>query len=153
MAWLPWKRSRESGTDHPLSLFRREMHRLMDDVFGGSRLVPWSSDWLGGPSLDVRETEAEVVVDLEAPGLKPDEIDVSLSNSTLTIRGERKEENDQDRGDYHVRERSYGSFCRSVRLPTEVESDKVTSQYRDGVLTVTLPKSEQAKPKKIEVAT
>jgi HSP20 family protein len=85
--------------------------------------------------------------------MKPEELDVSLSDSTLTVRGERGQEKQQKREEYHVRERTHGSFTRSVRLPAPVDSEKVTSQFKDGVLTIALPKSEQARPKKITITT
>jgi HSP20 family protein len=101
--------------------------------------------------VDVRETETEVVVEAEVPGLKADELDVSVSNGTLTIRGERKSEREEKEGDYHMTERSHGSFSRVVSLPAAVKADGAAAKHENGIVTITLPKTEHAKPKKIEV--
>ena len=153
MAWLPWRRTSEPEAGHPLTGFRREMQRTMDDFFRGWWAAPWTEGSAWAPALDVRETESEIVVELEAAGMKPEELDVSLTDGTLTVRGERKSEREEKEESYHLRERSYGSFCRAVSLPSGVDADKVSSKFENGILTITLPKSEQAKPKKIEVKT
>jgi HSP20 family protein len=126
------------------------MQRMFEDVFG---MVPWSSESAWAPAVDVQETESEVLVDVEAPGMKPAELDISLTDSTLTVRGEKKGEREEKKGDYQIRERSYGSFVRSVRLPADVDSDNASSKYEDGVLKITLPKSEKSKPKKVAIST
>jgi HSP20 family protein len=151
MAWLPWRRRGEPEADYPLARFRREIQRMADDFYRGWWAAPWTEGSVWAPALDVRETESEIVVELEAAGMKPEELDVSLTNGTLTIRGERKSEREEKEESYHLRERSYGSFCRTVSLPSGVDAEKASSRFENGVLAITLPKSEQARPMKIEV--
>ncbi|RLB07000.1 MAG: Hsp20/alpha crystallin family protein [Deltaproteobacteria bacterium] len=143
MALIPWRPFRELDT------LRREMDRLWDRFFSERPL-----EWLGGqwtPSLDVSETKDKVVVKAEIPGIDPKDIDVSLSNGVLTIKGEKKQEREEKDENYHLVERSYGSFSRAVRLPAEVQEDKVKASYKDGVLKITLPKTERAKEKEIKI--
>jgi HSP20 family protein len=127
------------------------MQRMMDEFFRGWWTSPWAGEIASAPALDVREMETEVVVEAEVPGLKPDELDLSISDGTLSIKGERKSERDEKEGDYHLTERSFGSFSRVVALPAAVDADKAAAKYENGVVTITLPKTEQAKPKKVEV--
>ena len=105
------------------------------------------------PSLDVSETPSTVGVRMDVPGMNSEEIDIRLANGVLTISGERKEEMEEKGRTFHRVERSYGSFSRSITLPAAVAEDKVEAQYNDGVLTVTLQKTEEAKARKIEVKT
>ena len=101
------------------------------------------------PTFDVSETEKELIVKAEVPGMDKKDIHINLSDGLLTIKGEKKQEKKNE--NYHSVERRYGMFSRTIRLPFEVEADKVDATYKDGVLKVTLPKSEAAKPKKIEI--
>ena len=87
----------------------------------------------------------------EVPGMDPKDIDISLSDGLLTIKGEKKQEREEKEENYHLVERSYGAFTRSIRLPKEVQSDKISASYKNGVLKVTLPKSEEAKKKEIKI--
>ena len=103
------------------------------------------------PALDVHEDKDNFVVRTELPGLKRDDIDVSLQDGALIISGERKAETVQEGVEVHRRERYYGKFQRALSLPEPVAADKIKAEYQDGVLTVTLPKTEAAKPKKIDV--
>jgi HSP20 family protein len=105
------------------------------------------------PSLDISETPNTIEVRMDLPGIKADEIDIQLSNSVLTISGERKEEKEEKDKSFHRIERRCGSFSRSVTLPAAVAEDKVDAQYHDGVLTVALQKTEEAKSRKIKVKT
>jgi HSP20 family protein len=108
----------------------------------------------GGPdslSVDMWETDDNVVVRTSIPGIKADEIDVSVTGDTLTIRAETKEEEEVKRENYLRRERRYGSVCRSVTLPGGLETEKAEADYEDGVLTLTFPKAEEIKPKSIKV--
>jgi HSP20 family protein len=139
----PWKPFRE------LSTLRQEMDKLWNRFFEWPTMEPFKGEW--APPLDVSETKENVVVKAEIPGVDPKEIDISLSDGFLTVRGERKQEKEEKEEDYFVVERSYGSFSRSVRLPHEVKSDKIKANYKDGVLKITLPKSEEAKKKEVRI--
>jgi HSP20 family protein len=129
---------------------RREMDRLWDSFFEGrpARRLE-EGEWY--PSLDVAETKNDVVVKAEVPGMDPKDIDISLSNGALTIKGEKKQEREEKEENYHLIERSYGAFTRSVQLPCEVKTDKINASYKNGVLKVTLPKAEEAKTKEIKI--
>jgi HSP20 family protein len=144
MAWKPFRE---------VSRLRREMDRLWDDFFGPGRraLRPLAEEWV--PAMDLSETADKVVVKAEVPGMEPKDIDISLSGDLLTIRGEKKSEREEKKENYHLVERSYGSFSRSVRLPAAVNADKIEARYEKGVLTITCPKKEKVKPKAIEVKT
>jgi HSP20 family protein len=106
---------------------------------------PWS------PAVDIFETENELVLRADLPDVKLENIDVRVENETLTIKGERRFEQKEDTKGFHRIERSYGNFVRSFSVPATVETDKVGASYKDGVLTVTLPKKEAAKPRQVKV--
>ena len=126
--------------------FRSEIDKFFEGFGdGGSVRNAWS------PAMDVSETENEILVNADLPGLSKDQIKVSLEYNVLTIKGEKRQESDNKDKQFHRSERSYGSFTRSFRLPSEVVAGKISAFYKDGVLTLTLPKSEDAKPKEIEV--
>jgi HSP20 family protein len=127
---------------------RREMDRLWDSFLEGGSMRK-AGEWL--PSIDVSETKSDLVIKAELPGMDPKEIDISMNNGLLTIKGEKKHEREEKDENYHLVERSYGSFTRSVRLPKEVQGDKITASFKNGVLRVTLPKSEEAKKKEIKI--
>jgi len=103
------------------------------------------------PAFDVSETENALIVRAEIPGMDKKDIDIHLTDGLLTIKGEKRHEREDKEKNYHRIERSYGAFSRTMRLPFDVEIDKVDATYKDGVLKVTLPKSERARVKKIEV--
>lgn len=103
------------------------------------------------PALDVSETEKELIVKAEIPGMDKKDIDISLSDGVLTIKGEKRQHSEEQREHYYTAERRYGAFCRTMPLPVEVDTNKVDATYKDGVLRITLPKSETPKPKKIGV--
>ncbi len=147
MALLPVKR-KEGGRG---SLAR--LHDEMDDLFRnffseGDWPVRSGSRW---PAIDIIEKDGEFMVKAEVPGCKADDIDISVHGNMLTISGEKKQEKEEkEKGYYHV-ERSYGSFRRDLQLATEVDADKIEATCKDGVLTITLPKSEKAKAVKVKV--
>ena len=114
---------------------------------------PFSEEMTFTPAFDVSETENELIVKAEVPGMDQKDIDINLSDGLLSITGEKKHEKEDKNENYHCVERHYGKFSRTMRVPFEVEADKVDATYKDGVLKVTLPKSETAKPKKIEIKT
>jgi len=130
---------------------RDAMDRLLSESF----IRPWFGRGTlfdaKALALDMYETDSDVVVEATVPGVKPEEIDVQVTGNVLTIKGERKEEKKEEKAAYIYQERSFGSFCRSVTLPTEVNVDKATAEFESGVLTLTLPKSETAKPKSIKI--
>jgi HSP20 family protein len=102
-------------------------------------------------ALDVYETADDVTVKASIPGVKPEGIDITVTGDVLTIKGETVEEQEKQEANYHLRERRYGAFQRSVTLPTAVKADKATADFANGVLTLTLPKVEEAKPKSIRI--
>ena len=140
MEWKPFKE---------VTKLRSEMDRLWDDYFGRGRRAFKAESWV--PSVDVSETVDKIVVKAEIPGMDSKDIDISLSGDILTIKGEKKSEREEKEENYHLVERSYGTFARSLRLPVGVEADKIEASYKQGVLTVTCPKKEEVKAKPIEI--
>jgi HSP20 family protein len=143
-----WEPAREMMT------LREAMDRLFDDAFtrpfsimreGGSA---WSS-----PAIDMYQTDNEVVVKAALPGIKADEVQINVTSDVLTIKGEMKHKEEKDDKSWHIREHRWGAFERSVRLPTGVISDKAKADFDNGVLTITLPKAEEMKPRTITVRT
>jgi HSP20 family protein len=110
-----------------------------------------SWEWL--PSVDISETNGSVTVKAELPGMEAKDIDIDISGDILTLRGEKKVEEEKKEERFYCRERHYGSFQRSFRLPTEVQSDKADARFQNGVLTIDVPKSEESEKKKIEIKT
>ena len=133
-----------------LTDLRDEIDRLFE-----SPLTEWAraSNLLSGwtPALDIYEDKDNLFVKVELPGMKREDIDVSLHEGSLSVSGERKSEQKHEDADTYRAERFFGRFQRTVTLPTPVAADKVKAEYRDGILTVTLPKTEEAKPKQINV--
>lgn len=147
---VPWRGRAEGG--HPLSPLRREMDRLFEDFFGDWDLDPFKGFHRAEtPKVDVAETEKEVKITADLPGIDPKDVDISMSGNVLAIRGERREEKEDKGKDYHRVERWSGSFHRAITMPCEVNVDKVEATFKKGVLTVTLPKTAKAKRKGITV--
>ena len=133
-----------------MPVLRDMMDRLMEDGFVRPRSgALW--DVASAPTMDLFQTEDSVVVKMGLPGVKPEDIQISVANGVLTIRGEVKEVRDEKEKTYHIRERRYGSFSRSVSLPSNVAADKSDAEFENGILTLTLPKAEEAKAKTIVV--
>lgn len=128
---------------------RSTIDRLFDDSFFGPRSDWQSITW--DLALDVIEENDEFVVKASLPGINPDDLEVTYNNNVLTIKGEIKEDKDVEEKHYHLRERRFGSFTRSISLPSTVKPDSITANYDAGVLTLHLPKAEEAKPKRIAV--
>jgi len=127
---------------------RRSMDRLIDQSFTGQE--NWNQpDW--ALALDVVEHENEYVVKASLPGVKAEDVDVTFDKGMLTIRGEVKDESEKEEGHYHMRERRWGVFTRSLSLPSSVNASGIQATFTDGVLTLELPKSEEVKPKKINI--
>jgi len=150
MNLVPWKKKgEERGAARPLDLFRRQVDRLFEDFLGDWSLAGRGQGFL--PRLDVSENDREVVVTAELPGMDEKDVDVSLSNGRLVSSGEKKDQREEKNRAYHLVERSYGSFSRAVDLGEAVDSGKAAAAYKNGILTVTVPKTEAAKPRKISI--
>jgi HSP20 family protein len=133
-----------------LASLREEMDKIWNRFFGEwPTMEPFRGEW--SPSVDVSETKDALLVKAEVPGMDAKDIDISLSNDVLTIKGKKEQEKEEKEENYHRIERSYGSFTRSIRLPREVQSDKIKASYKNGVLTINLPKSGEGKEIKIKV--
>ena len=137
------RRNRPAEVDR----LRDEINRIFDD------------DWFGGgifegsmaPRMDIQDSDDQVLVTAELPGVDIEDVDVTVSGNVLTIKGEKKDEHEEDKGDYYHRERWSGSFQRSMTLPDAVDSENVDAQMKGGVLHITFPKREEVKPKQIKV--
>jgi HSP20 family protein len=129
-----------------------EMNRLFDDFFGRPVLKTGWTEGVWSPTVDISEDKENVIIKSEMPGMSKDDVKISIQDNVLTLKGEKKQEKEEKDKNYHRIERNYGSFCRSFQLPTSVKSDKVKASYKDGVLSVTLPKTEEVKPKEIPVS-
>src|SRR5689334_17034603 len=126
----------------------------MDRLFDESFLRPFGDGGMAlssAPAVDVCETNDKVTVTASIPGIKPEDIKITVTGDVLQLSGEMKEDNERDEATYHVRERRFGSFNRSINLPTPVVSDKAEALFENGVLKLTLPKAEEARPKAIKV--
>lgn len=143
MTLMRWDPFRE------LSDIRRTMDRWFEDAFGrAGRLIPVEEF---GMPVDLYETDNEVIVKAALPGVKPEDVDISITGETLTIKGESKQESEVKEGNYYRRELRYGSFTRSLPLPTRVVSDRAEATFENGILTITLPKAEEVRPKMVKV--
>ena len=129
--------------DYPVGL--RVFHDSLSRLFSEPASRPWS------PAVDIFETENDLVVKADLPDVDPKNVGIQLENGTLTLKGERKFEEQKNGKGFHRVERSYGSFVRAFSLPDTVDGEKVKADYKNGVLTITLPKKEVAKPKTINV--
>ena len=145
MALVPWRPFEDFST------LRREMDRVLERFFGEPSGVErpvgmWT------PRTNVTETKDSLTITAELPGLEAKDVDVAISGDMLTIKGEKKQEKEEKDEYHHVVERTYGAFSRMVRLPAPVAADKIKASFKNGVLTVTLPKTEEAKQKAIPVS-
>ena len=131
MEWRPFRE---------VSRLRREMDRMWDDYFGFGRkaLQPLVMEWI--PAVDVSETADKILVKAEVPGMDANDINISVTGDVLTIKGEKKSEREEKEENFHLVERTYGSFARSLTLPAAVDMDKIEATYQNGVLTVTCHK-------------
>lgn len=126
------------------------MEREMEDLFGRFEW-PWRAERGWAPAIDMVDAKDEIVLRADLPGMDEKSIDVSVQDGTVTISGERKEEKEEKKEDYYYAERSYGAFSRSVMLPVAVDADRVRATFKKGVLEVHLPKSKEAKGRKIDI--
>ncbi|CAG8571398.1 7901_t:CDS:2 [Paraglomus occultum] len=134
--------------------FTPELGRLFNDYFGDFHVAPrgqgGASRWR--PSIDVHETDKEYIVNAELPGVKKEEINLDLRDHALVISGETKQDNKFKEGNVYVQERRYGSYSRTIGLPNNIKADAVSAKFNDGVLEVTIPKAEDAQPKKVQIS-
>ena len=128
---------------------REAVDRLLAEAFTSPLALNEPANLV--PQIDMYQTDDEVVIKATMPGVKPEDLHITVSGDILTIRGEVKEEEEKKEATYHIRERRYGTFTRSIALPTPVESDKAKAEFENGILTLTLPKVEEVRPKVIEV--
>jgi HSP20 family protein len=138
-----WEPVREMMT------LREAMDRLFDDAF--TRPINLRDGGWTAPAVDMYQTDDEVVVKAALPGFKVDEVQINVTGDVLTLRGEVKHEGEKKEKAWHIREHRWSSFERSIALPTEVMADKAVADFENGILTVTLPKAEEVKPKTISV--
>jgi HSP20 family protein len=133
-------------TSSPIFGLRREIDRLFEDTFARD-----GSNWT--PAVDIKETASDIHVDLELPGLKPEDVEITAENGLLTIRGEKKTERKEGEDSrYHVVERSYGSFMRSFTLPQGVDESQIEAEFDSGILSVRIPKAALPQPKRIQIS-
>lgn len=158
---IPWGRQRQTvspapeASDNPLVNLQRDMNRVFQDFWSRfDRPFGASNGFLAlGPRTDVSDADDKVEVSMELPGLDQKDIEVNLTEDVLTIRGEKKHETEENKQGYYLSERSYGAFHRMIPLPPGVDSNKAEARFKNGVLTVIVPKTEEAKAKikRIEV--
>ena len=149
---MPWRRNRDTSLareeDRPLVELHQRMNDLFDSFFEGWGLPGQTSaakPWSLSPHVDVSETDDEVRVAAELPGMDEKDIEVTLENGLLTIRGQKKQESEQKKRNYHLVECSYGEVHRMIPLPADVDEEKTKASFKKGVLTVTVPKTADAK--------
>jgi HSP20 family protein len=157
---LPWKKHKEeksvvNANENPFELMHRQMNNLFDGFFNDFQPAKWLGDDWGGkalsPNFEVAETDKEIKVAAELPGMEEKDIDITLDGNVLTIKGEKKAEKEEKTKDRHISERRYGSFQRSFSLPDNLEKENIKAGLKKGVLEIVLPKTEEAKSKKIEI--
>lgn len=135
-----------TSTNPPVFGLRREIDRLFEDTFGRDAGSAWT------PAVDIRENQNELRLDVELPGIKPDEVEITADNGVLTIRGEKQtERKEEDDLRYHIVERVYGSFTRSFQLPPGMDESRIEATFDNGILSIHIPKTALPQPKKIEI--
>jgi len=145
---------RHLNDDNPFQMMQREMNRLFDNVMSDFSLFPSRERFMDSfPQIDLKDTDKEIIVDVEIPGMDQKDINISISDNVLTIRGEKQQEKEEKKSNFYHVERSYGSFHRDIPLHAEIEEDKVSAKYKKGVLKINLPKTPEAqrKHKKIPI--
>ena len=156
MNLMKWNRRRERNPEFgaPLTLFRNELDRTFDRFWKDPWSVPifFEQQQFGwSPSIDVADSETEITVRAEIPGVDPANINVSVDDNFLTISGEKSMSKEESDKEYFFCERSFGSFARRIELPMKVHADKITANYSEGVLSIRAPKVESSKPRKVDV--
>jgi len=133
-------------------MIQDRMNRLFEDAGRGWRTDEPTATTTWSPAVDIFETEGEIVVKAELPGMERKDITLNLEKNVLTLKGERRFEKETKDDNYHRVERSYGTFSRAFSIPATVDEEKIRADYKDGVLKIVLPKKEQSKPKQIRIA-
>jgi HSP20 family protein len=134
-----------------LSVLQERMNRLFEDAGRSSRGDDPVATTTWSPAVDIYETESDIMVKAELPGVERKDITLTLENNVLTLRGERRFEKETRQENYHRIERSYGGFHRAFSIPAAVDEEKIRADYKDGILTIALPRKEQVKPKQIKI--
>ncbi len=159
MNLIPWRKKREheieTTPENAIVRFRQDMENLFERFFSD----PWGFGGLSGfstalaslPRTDLADSEKEVTVTMELPGVDPKDVDISVTGDLLTVRGEKKAETEEKKKDYHYVERQFGTFQRTVRLPSTIDPEKVDATFKNGVLTIRIAKHPDAVPRKITV--
>ena len=133
------------ATTSPIFGLRREIDRLFEDTFARD-----GSSWV--PAVDVQENDKEILLELELPGLKPENVEVTAENGVLTVRGEKKSERKEgEESRYHVVERTYGSFMRTFQLPQGIDEEQINAEFENGILMLHIPKAALPQPRKIQI--
>lgn len=160
---IPWRSKRDKvaakPVEAPLVHLRDEIDAVMDRFFGNFWEDPWNANPLASfpaalvqaPRVDLAESDDEITVKAELPGVDADDLEINVVGDTLTIRGEKKEEKAEKKENYHFTERRFGSFSRSIPLPSSADPEKVDATFKKGVLTVTIGKRPDAKPTRVKV--
>ncbi len=161
MTLIPWKKKNAEGgseiVESPVSRLRHEVDSLFDRYFReplrGFDTEALPAAFRGFPRTDLSESDEDITIAMELPGVDPNEVRIDLTAGLLTVRGEKKQEREEKRKNYHFVERQFGSFQRTVQLPGTANTNKVDAVFKDGVLTITVAKQPGAKPRRIEVKT
>ena len=161
---IPWRKKDQSMTPvresaNPFELLHRQMNELFENFFEDSGPALFPDLWRGpqgltavSPRFDVSETDEAVSVSAELPGMEEKDVEVTLDDRALTVKGEKKQEREENKRNYYLSERSYGQFQRTIPLPEGIDKDKAKAQFKKGVLTVTLPKTAMAKKDRKRIA-
>jgi HSP20 family protein len=148
---MKWGITKRHDQDYGFDSFRNEISRVFDNFFSVGPSTLFENEWL--PSLNVDEDEKAILVKAEIPGIKEKDLNVTLQNNILTISGEKKEEKEEKSKDKKtvISERKFGSFSRTITLPESIRADKVNAKFKNGVLTIELPKDETKETKKVKI--
>ena len=156
MHLIPWRNKRrdEIESRHPSRVsgaLENVFGRLFQDPFTAGLPALFRDEFNWGPALDLSETDQQITVRVEAPGMNPDDIDIHVAGQVLTVRGEKRAEHQDQRGGVHYTERRFGEFSRSLTLPTRVDAEKIDATYKDGILTIVLDKDPGSQPRRVPI--
>ncbi|MGC8659442.1 MAG: Hsp20/alpha crystallin family protein [Desulfomonilaceae bacterium] len=150
---IPWRwKEVQNVPENTLVEFRKEVDDLFNQFFGSSGWLPGTYFSRGfSPAFDVSETDDDIIIKAELPGIDPKDIEVNLTGNTITVKGEKKEEREEKEENMHRVERSFGVFSRSVALPCDVKQDQIEANFKHGVLNLKLPKADTSKKRSIKI--